>query len=137
MSALTDAQVELAAFLVAAGVQADPISPVVPLNLVGGAAFVWAADPWVSQLDEEGTFCRTRSVGLLVDFVARTVELTQSQAWLADRVDELWVACAGGVPVQGDRIIPIRANQPNVVQAEKGVAFLVCRVEFSRFDLEN
>jgi hypothetical protein len=108
----------------------------VPGAPVAGAGYVWPADDWVTMPDE-GAFCG-RSVGLRVDVCASTANMIRATAWLAERVDEIWVSCAGGVDIPGaEPIVPLRTERPVIVRPVEGGELLVARTEFTRFTLED
>lgn len=115
----------------------DPIQAAAPSSPVASSAYVWAGDPWVSA-DESSGFCNAGLVTLAVDLVAGTTDLVQSQKWLADRVEELWLGCSDGVDVGVDTITPATVARPSIVQTlSGGVELLVVRVDFTPFRLEN
>lgn len=132
---ISDAQQLLTDCLKACTTGLDPLQAAAPLNPVAGSAYVWAGDPWVAE-PEDGSFCQFGEVTLVVDVVASTAELTQSQAWLADRVAEIWLGCAAGVDVGSDRIRPTRTDRPALLQLPGGATLLVARTTFTAFALE-
>jgi hypothetical protein len=135
VSILADAQKALTEHLRTSLTKTDPIQSAAPLNPVAGSAYVWPGEPWLAAADD-GAFCTAGDATLVADLVAGTAELTHSQAWLADRLEELWLGCARGVDVGVDVITPARADRPALVQTITGATFLVVRVTFTPFRLE-
>lgn len=134
MTALNAAQQALAAHLAAHVDKCSPLAAVVPAAPVAWAGYVWPATDWISPA-EDGTFCASRSVGLVFDLVAGTTDLAESQRWLNDRVDEVWAA--GPVDVGDDDTAPERVLRPILIRPPGGVELLVARVEFTRFTVED
>lgn len=132
MSALAAAQTALAVHL-NKHVAAEPIAAAVPAVPVAWGGYVWPATDWVTIADEP-TYCGM-SVGLVFDVVAGITDLAHSQAWLADRIAEVWDACSGGVDLGGDETIPERSFVVGIVRSAEGAELLVARTEFSRVTL--
>lgn len=131
-----DAPAEQLAEHLKKSVRADPILPTVPLVPVAHSVYVWPADPWVTEPDDDdGAFCDV-SAGLVVDVVAPVTNLVASQTWLAARVAEIWSACSAGVDVGGDTTRPTSASRPFVI-APAGGELLAVRIDFARFNLQE
>jgi len=117
--------------------QVLPITPAAPHAWTG---YVWSDDDWLQAPEDEGSFCATASVGLVVDLVAATASLANAQEWLSGRVWELWAATIAGVAVTDgdtDIIFPARTRSPSIVSVlQTGGELLVVRTEFTRFTLE-
>lgn len=136
MSAIVGQQA-LATHLAGILTKCNPVVASVPRNIVGAAAYVWPASPWMIT-PEDGGYCRTRSVGLVVDLIAPAVDIAEAQVWLAARIEEVWIGCSSGVIVlPGEVITPETVQRPAIMQPEGGGVFLMCTIEFSRFDLED
>lgn len=118
-----------------ADVEVDPLAAVVPVFPVAWGGYVWAAPDWIEPPDDE-SFCDTRTVGLVVDLIASTVDIEHSQAWLNDRVDEVWAAGVCDIG-DNDSTFPERASRPARFSVDGAGELLVVTVTFSRFNLED
>ena len=133
MSIIADLQTAVAGAVRAGATRLEMVVPAAPTTPTPWTAYVWPADDWVRR-ELDSSFCSSRSAAVVVDIVASVADIQHSVAWLADRVEEVWDATAGGVEVGGDVTFPDSTGSPFVIGTTQGSELLVVRTEFTRVE---